>query len=269
MRKLNERAAGSGQTTPTETPTPQPSPPRGNGALPPASEAVTIDPGAKARARAAAGGQVEPLLDAEGNVITGPSQPKIALIPGQSPWVAVLLEIVPSLSDPTWQARHGGGLAVMEIIRSTSLEDDAFLLFLARELLNLLALDRFGDFVGDTVIAPVRETAAQALGVTLKYLSLSGVREVHETLMGMVIQSWAKRGKEAEGRPKSERFSWEVRHAGLLGLKYEVAVRPDLLAEEVTAKAEAKMEVEVDEKPDLQRTGLSIMNDVVDAAIIA
>jgi TATA-binding protein-associated factor len=60
-----------------------------------------------------------------------------------------------------------------------------------------------------------------------------------------------------------------VRHAGLLGLKYEVAVRPDLLAEEVTAKAEAKMEVEVDEKPDLQRTGLSIMNDVVDAAIIA
>jgi TATA-binding protein-associated factor len=157
----------------------------------------------------------------------------------------------------------------MEIIRSSSLEDDAFLVFLARELLNLLALDRFGDFVGDTVIAPVRETAAQALGVTLKHLSLAGVREVHETLMGMVIQSWAKRGKEAEGRPKSERFSWEVRHAGLLGLKYEVAVRPDLLAEEVRAKDEAKMEVEIDEKPDLQRVGLFIMNDVVDAAIIA
>jgi TATA-binding protein-associated factor len=98
---------------------------------------------------------------------------------------------------------------------------------------------------------------------------LAGVREVHETLMGMVIQSWAKRGKEAEGRPKSERFSWEVRHAGLLGLKYEVAVRPDLLAEEVRAKDEAKMEVEIDEKPDLQRVGLFIMNDVVDAAIIA
>jgi TATA-binding protein-associated factor len=60
-----------------------------------------------------------------------------------------------------------------------------------------------------------------------------------------------------------------VRHAGLLGLKYEVAVRPDLLAEEVRAKDEAKMEVEIDEKPDLQRVGLFIMNDVVDAAIIA
>jgi hypothetical protein len=31
-------------------------------------------------------------------------------------------------------------------------------------LLCVLALDRFGDFVSDQVVAPVRETCAQALG---------------------------------------------------------------------------------------------------------
>jgi TATA-binding protein-associated factor len=34
----------------------------------------------------------------------------------------------------------------------------------ALRLLCVLALDRFGDFVSDQVVAPVRETCAQALG---------------------------------------------------------------------------------------------------------
>jgi TATA-binding protein-associated factor len=152
----------------------------------------------------------------------------------------------------------------MEILRNIPLYQDDFLLFLARQLLTLLALDRFGDFVGDTVMAPVRETAAQALGVALKYLHLYGVREVHTTLMDMVLQCWAKRGKEADGRPKWERFAWEVRHAGLLGLKYEVAVRMDLLA--IGSKTE---KVDVDEKPDLDKAEMGLMGDVVSAAILA
>jgi len=32
-------------------------------------------------------------------------------------------------------------------------------------LLCVLALDHFGDFLGDQVVAPVRETCAQALGI--------------------------------------------------------------------------------------------------------
>lgn len=35
---------------------------------------------------------------------------------------------------------------------------------LSLRLLCVLALDRFGDFVSDQVVAPVRETCAQALG---------------------------------------------------------------------------------------------------------
>ena len=37
----------------------------------------------------------------------------------------------------------------------------------ALRLLCVLGLDRFGDFVSDQVVAPVRETCAQALGSLL------------------------------------------------------------------------------------------------------
>jgi len=35
---------------------------------------------------------------------------------------------------------------------------------LSLHLLCVLALDRFGDFISDQVVAPVRETCAQCLG---------------------------------------------------------------------------------------------------------
>lgn len=41
----------------------------------------------------------------------------------------------------------------------------AWLEDLAVRLVCVLALDRFGDFVSDQVVAPVRETCAQTLGV--------------------------------------------------------------------------------------------------------
>ena len=34
-------------------------------------------------------------------------------------------------------------------------------------LLSVLALDRFGDFVGDAVVCPVRESVGQVMGVVL------------------------------------------------------------------------------------------------------
>ena len=39
----------------------------------------------------------------------------------------------------------------------------------ALRLVCTLALDRFGDFVADQVVAPVRETAAQALGIYILF----------------------------------------------------------------------------------------------------
>lgn len=259
MRKLNAAATGAPagiSPSPSGTPTPAPSPAKLESTD--SGNVVTIDPGAKARAAAASGGAVEPTDQPAATL------PKISLEKGQSPWQAVLLDIVPNVSDATWQARHGANLALLEIIRSTPIPDD-FLLHVARSLLSLLALDRFGDFVGDTVIAPVRETAAQALAVVLKNLSLEGAREVHTSLMDMVLQSWTKRGREADGLPKNEKFAWEVRHAGLLGLKYEVAVRTDLLEHMVAGK----IEMDVDEKPDVKATGVTFLQDVVSATVLA
>lgn len=140
----------------------------------------------------------------------------IAIEPGHSPWTSVFFEIVPQLSDPSWHTRHGSAMAIMEIIRSVA---SPHVLSIARHLLMLLALDRFGDFLGDVVMAPVREVSAQALGVCMKQLSSD---ELHQCLLSMVHQPWAKRDGE-----KWEKFSWELRHAGLLGLKYEVVVRSD------------------------------------------
>ena len=166
----------------------------------------------------------------------------------------------------------------MEITRSVGgALPSSYLVDLVRHLLTLLAFDRFGDFVGDTVIAPVRETAAQALGVLLKYLSNEGISEVHSTLVAMVRQDWAKRGKDAAGAVKGEKFSWEVRHAGLLGLKYEVAVRKDLLVDAEPTKLEfdakpTKSELDQDVKPDISDIDSArpmLLNDVVEAAVLA
>jgi TATA-binding protein-associated factor len=51
---------------------------------------------------------------------------------------------------------------------------------------------------------------------------------------------------------------WEVRHAGLLGIKYEVAVRSDLV-QTLDVKAESD---------DIEHNNHAILRDVVDAAVL-
>eukprot|EP00741_Cyanophora_paradoxa_P007349 tig00001107_g7109.t1 len=76
-------------------------------------------------------------------------------------------------------------------------------------LLAVLALDRFADYGSDQAVAPVRETAAQALG------RWRGTR-------GGELQALLGALAALAGRPL-----WEQRHAGLLGLKYLLAARED------------------------------------------
>jgi TATA-binding protein-associated factor len=248
MRKLNSQTSVSSSPTPASTPaSPNPNP-----------DVVVIDPGAKARA---AGGQVDVEMDAEGNpTFQETEKVVIPLALGQSPWMAVVDQISPLLDDPVWQVRQGAALAIMEIVRSSEGAGPTdWLLDVARQLISLLVMDRFGDFLGDTVVAPVREAAAQALGVVIKYLDFVGVEQVHSSLMAMIAQPWCKRGPD-EGKEKWERFAWEIRHAGLLGMRYEVAVRPDLLG--------AVVDGDTDVKPDVG-TKLDLLNDVVQATSLA
>jgi len=58
------------------------------------------------------------------------------------------------------------------------------------------------------VVAPVRETCAQTLGVVINYLEPWGVEGVVSVLLQLLSQR-----------------QWEVRHGGLLSFKYLLAVR--------------------------------------------
>ncbi|XP_048226169.1 TATA-binding protein-associated factor BTAF1 [Ricinus communis] len=105
---------------------------------------------------------------------------------------------------------------LVKLGRHSWMKNCEFLQDCAIRFLCILSLDRFGDYISDQVVAPVRETCAQALGAAFKYMHRS---LVHETL-NILLQM--------QRRPE-----WEIRHGSLLGIKYLVAVRqemmPDLL----------------------------------------
>lgn len=88
----------------------------------------------------------------------------------------------------------------------------AWLEDVAIRLLCVLALDRFGDFVSDAVVAPVRETCAQCLCAVLKLMNADGCQGALKVLLKLL-----------------EHDEWESRHGGLLGLKYLLAVREDMV----------------------------------------
>lgn len=58
------------------------------------------------------------------------------------------------------------------------------------------------------MVAPVRETCAQTLGVAMKHMTNSGVAMTVDILLKLLTED-----------------QWEVRHGGLLGIKYALAVR--------------------------------------------
>lgn len=99
---------------------------------------------------------------------------------------------------------------------------------MAIKLLCVFVMDRFSDFVSDQVVAPVRETATQALAALLIHMPSSSVTHVHNNLLHMIRQDFSSNGDKGT-RPL---YVWQVRHAGLLGLKYEVAVREDIIESE-------------------------------------
>lgn len=101
---------------------------------------------------------------------------------------------------------------LVKLARHSSIKNNEFLQDCAIRFLCILSLDRFGDYVSDQVVAPVRETCAQALGAAFKYMHHSLVYETLNILLQM------------QRRPE-----WEIRHGSLLGIKYLVAVRQEML----------------------------------------
>ncbi|KAK0168138.1 hypothetical protein PV327_001969 [Microctonus hyperodae] len=134
------------------------------------------------------------------------------------------------LFSQKWEVRHGAATALRELVRlhgegagksRDQTKDEMnenhrrWIVDAALRLLCVLALDRFGDFVSDQVVAPVRETCAQALGSLVVLLS----KDEGKDIMG-ILKVLLK---------LLEQDVWEARHGALLALKYLLAVRDDLL----------------------------------------
>ncbi|KAI1180048.1 hypothetical protein F4777DRAFT_358909 [Nemania sp. FL0916] len=136
--------------------------------------------------------------------------------------------------DPQWEIRHGAALGLREILRvhgagagrlrgKSRIENDAlnrkWLDDMACRLCCVLMLDRFTDYASDTSVAPIRETVGQSLGSFLKYIPPESVHNIYQVLFRMVMQQDIG----------VERPVWAVCHGGMVGLRYVVAVRKDLL----------------------------------------
>ncbi|KAK3197458.1 hypothetical protein GRF29_216g214392, partial [Pseudopithomyces chartarum] len=140
------------------------------------------------------------------------------------------------LFDHAWEVRHGAAMGLREILRvhgagagrikgKTRAQNDQ----LNQQWLNDLAcrfccvfmLDRFADYTGDNAVAPVRETTGQALGALLQHLSRENVLATFHVLNRLIQQDNAP-----------THALWQISQGGMMGLRYLVAVRSDLLLED-------------------------------------
>ena len=141
------------------------------------------------------------------------------------------------LFDHNWEIRHGAAMGLREVIRvhgagagrvrgKSRFINDAlnarWLDNLACRLCCVFMLDRFGDYISDNVVAPIRETVGQTLGALMVHLASTLVTSVYRVLYRMVMQN----------DPRLVHRIWEVCHGGMIGLRYLVAVRNDLLVKD-------------------------------------
>ncbi|KAI8812840.1 SNF2 family N-terminal domain-containing protein [Cladochytrium replicatum] len=147
------------------------------------------------------------------------------------------------LFSPKWEVRHGAAIGLRELIKvhgsgagkvvgdtNQSTTHIAWLEDLAIRLLCVLALDRFADFLNDTVVVPVRETCAQTLGVVLQWCPRQTCLDVIQKGLLKLIAGFDPSNVAVADQQRGA-VRWEVRHAGLIGLKYWLAVRQDLVGD--------------------------------------
>ncbi|KAK2711660.1 hypothetical protein QYM36_012696 [Artemia franciscana] len=137
--------------------------------------------------------------------------------------------LISDLFSPNWEIRHGAACGLRELMKTHGKtaginafqtesqmieENQIWLESLAVKLVCVLALDRFGDYIGDQVIAPIRETAAQVIGTVSTLLTPNRVN----LLCGLLIRLL-------------DHSQWDTRHGGITGMKYILAARQDLLTD--------------------------------------
>ncbi len=109
-----------------------------------------------------------------------------------------------SLFNQNWEARHGAALGLTSIVRGLGgwIPDPRWAEDLISRCICVLALDRFGDYSLSSMVAPVRETVAQLLGLAAHALSSDGISTTAVKLVSLTTCP-----------------QWEVRHGGFVGLQ--------------------------------------------------
>ncbi|KZT28684.1 SNF2 chromatin remodeling protein [Neolentinus lepideus HHB14362 ss-1] len=235
-----------------------------------APEKVVIDP--------TKGGAVAPKVAQQSNALE--------VLPGMWIWDGVVKVLEVDLFSAQWEVRHGAALALRELLKIqgkyggmtdglSSLENDfaheRWCNDLAAKLLYIFVLDRFGDFVSDQVVAPVRETVSQTLASLLLHMPRRSVLHVHSILLQMIRQDFSSSSSNQHDKGKKDDAStlvWEVRHAGLLGIKYEVAVRSDLVEIETVTTGKEEGVKEEEGVPSSELMGKEVLKGIVDAAVL-
>ncbi|GMM57508.1 DNA-binding ATPase [Maudiozyma humilis] len=144
--------------------------------------------------------------------------------------------LIDNLMNDVWEIRHGAAIGLRELMKKharsvnrvksctrseNDIRNNKSLDDLATRLLTIFALDRFGDYVNDTVVAPVRESASQTLAALLIHLDDSLSSSIFSALELLAIQP-----PEITGLPNK---IWEATHGGLLGIRYFVSIKTDFL----------------------------------------
>lgn len=140
----------------------------------------------------------------------------------QWPLTNIANEYLDNLFNTSWEVRHGAAIALRDILRlqgkfagrrkhlSNTTNDKLNKLWLIDAALKasvVLVLDKFGDFLFDQVVAPVRENVAQLISCCIVNLSESSACLIMKLLIDMLQSP-----------------NWETRHGGILGLKYSLNV---------------------------------------------
>jgi TATA-binding protein-associated factor len=98
----------------------------------------------------------------------------------------------------------------------------------------------------------------------------SSVFAVHSILLDMIRQEHlpapAVSGMTVKGKETKRTCIWEIRHAGLLGLKYLVAAKEGMLkdGDESVSNGEVKVEDDADQRP----LGHKMLRDVVSVTVL-
>ncbi|KAJ1994791.1 TATA-binding protein-associated factor mot1 [Coemansia sp. RSA 1358] len=209
-----------------------------------------------------------------------------AISEGSWPFESLVDILCIDLFDPAWEVRHGAGMALREIFkhhgyyagRAVSLSsaennrrNQRFLEDICVRLLCVFTLDRFGDFVSDHVVAPVRETCAQTLGVVSQFLTQPLLVATQQALLQLVGRGagylTAASGADVAEQTAALAPIWEARHSGLSGLRYIVAVRRDMAPLLVMGTLDAALTGLQDHDDDVRSVSAEALLPLVDTMV--